>query len=511
MDTCVDVKKVELFLPPGFDIYELSELSPEELELVLTIGLNAYKTAKNDMNNEFNRETIERIVEELNVKFEEEMESLKNKTFGLEAVVEMQKENVKMMQMEQEEEIQKRIMICKSAYDSIVQTYVKERDTLRTQIENMERERDQNQNISRSFKTEIENKIQMEAMNLVKRELDTMQKILAEKEKQIENYKQMFEKSMLKIENVTQKRDVASIGKIGENQFKSLALNVFRDFEGFELVDVYSIGGMGDFHMQFKDMTILVDSKLYSNKVNSTSREKIKRDLLKNEHIHFAWLVSMDTMVDRFDKAPFMFEWVSSNKCICYINRLLKQEEPGELLRAVWYSCKTMNQLIVNEELEQSELGKMKENEMKMRDILSKLVKNNRERDTLLNQMKQNYDKTDELMREMLNTETNKWATTNYHGVVVDWWNKNLEECTGGDKIKSTLIWSQFKKDMGNEIGDMGCNTFKDILCSFLGEGKILKPKVKNSALEIINYRWRDGVEIQEGAKRKPGREAPSI
>ncbi len=79
-------------------------------------------------------------------------------------------------------------------------------------------------------------------------------------------------------------------------------------------------------------------------------------------------------------------------------------------------------------------------------------------------------------------------------GVVVNWWNKNMEECVGGEKIKSTQVWGHFKKDMASEIGEMSCGAFKDILCSFLGEGKILKPKVKNGALEIINYRWKNGV-----------------
>jgi hypothetical protein len=84
---------------------------------------------------------------------------------------------------------------------------------------------------------------------------------------------------------------------------------------------MHSVAGQGDFHLKFKGFTVLADSKLYSNKVNSTSRDKIKRDLKKNEHIQFAWLVSLDTTIDKFDKAPFMFEWLTErNACVISMN-----------------------------------------------------------------------------------------------------------------------------------------------------------------------------------------------
>jgi len=56
--------------------------------------------------------------------------------------------------------------------------------------------------------------------------------------------------------------------------------------------------------------------------------------------------------------------------------------------------------------------------------------------------------------------------------------------------MKSTAIWTQFKRDNEN-IGDMDCNSFKDILCSFLKEDQYIKPKTKAGALEIKNIRWK--------------------
>jgi len=476
MESYVELKKVVLYVNSGTVLPEiLSDLSPEETELVLLVGCLSLNEAKQKLGEITNRD----VLQEMSSNYETRIREAEIETF-------FHKEQLRLMELEKEQQIHNRMTQSRDIFDSLLASYQKERDTMRKRIDELESENEKSRDISRQT-------VQTEAIQLVKRELDTMRQILNEKEKQNENYKEMFERTMQKVDGLTQKRDVASIGKIGEGKFLELALSTFRDFEGFQIKDVCTIGGLGDFHLQFKEMTILVDSKLYSNKVNSTSREKIKRDLVNNEHIQFAWLVSMDTFVDRFDKAPFMFEWVNSDKCVCYINCLQKQAEPREMLRSVFYCCKAIHKMMSNENMEKCEVGILKEREMKMKDILSKLVKNNRERDTILNQMKGNFERTDELVREMLNEETNELAM-NYYRVVIDWWNRNLEKTESLEKIKSTVVWNQFKRDMGDELGEIDCNSFKDVLSSFLGE-EFAKSKTKGGALEISGFRFRENVE----------------
>lgn len=477
MESYVELKKVVLYVNAGTVLPEiLSDLSPEETELVLLVGCLSLNEAKQKLGEITNRE----ILQEMSSNYETRIRETEKELF-------FQKERLRLMELEKEDQIHNRITQSRDIFDSLLASYQKERDTMRRKIDELELENEKSRELSRQWKTET---VQTEAIQLVKRELDMMRQILNEKEKQNENYKEMFERTMQKVDGLTQKRDVASIGKIGEGKFLELALSTFRDFEGFQIKDVCTIGGLGDFHLQFKEMTILVDSKLYSNKVNSTSREKIKRDLVNNEHIQFAWLVSMDTFVDRFDKAPFMFEWVNSDKCVCYINCLQKQAEPRELLRSVFYCCKAIHKMMANENMEKCEVGILKEREMKMKDILSKLVKNNRERDTILNQMRGNFERADELVREMLNEETNEIAM-NYYRVVIDWWNRSLEKTESLEKIKSTVVWNQFKRDMGDELGEIDCNSFKEVLSSFLGE-EVAKPKAKGGALEISGFQWRE-------------------
>lgn len=500
MEDCLSVKKITLYVPSDSKIPEsMSEWSAEDTELILSVGSIALNRAKWSVGTANHKTLLKEMEQTLSKKYNDELESSREKTEQAQKELELQKERIRLIKEEEEDQIQRRLKQSKDVFDSLLESYRKEREDMQQRIAQLERDNDRARESSRQIQRDSEQKAQQHAMSLVSSELETMRKMLQEKDKQIESHKELFERSMTKIDFLTQKRDVASIGKIGEGQFRGLAMNIFRDFEGFQLKDVHSIGGLGDFHMQFKEMTILVDSKLYTNKVNSTSRDKIRRDLLNNEHIQFAWLVSMDTYIDRFDKAPFMFEWVNTQKCICYINNLRGQEEPGELLRSAWYCCKALLQMMTTDASEKGELNVLKEREMKIRDILSKIVKTNRERDTIMSQMRQNFERSDEYIKDLLNTET-AVVVNDYYRVVAEWWNRNLDESSVGAliPIKSTIVWTQFKRDMGENLGDIDATAFKDILCGFLGEDKITKPKVKGGALELKGFKWRAGVKLHE-------------
>ena len=488
LETCVNLKKLNLYVSQDARLPEsISSWSPEDTELILSVGYSAFLRAKCSYGKTNNREALREIEQEFHRKYEDDLESSRGLLKKTEIELEYSKERLRLIQEETEYQIERRLAQSKDVFDNLLESYRKEREDMQSRILQLQRENDS-----------VANKTHKEALSMVGRELESMRQMLKEKDKQIEVSREMFEKSISKVDALTQKRDVASIGKIGEGQFRGLAIAVFRDFEGFQMKDVHSIGGLGDFHLQFKEMTILVDSKLYTNKVPSTSRDKIKRDLLNNTHIEFAWLVSMDTYVDRFDKAPFMFEWVNPQKCICYINNLRGQEEPGELLRSAWYCCKALKQMMSTGASEKGELSLLKEREMKMRDIAKRLEKTGRERDTILSQMRQNFEKSDEYVRDLLNVETE--AVVEDYRVVVEWWNRNLMEDTNVGvliPIKSTLVWNQYKKDAGENLGDLDATTFKEILCGFLGEEKVQKPKTKGGALEIKGYVWRPEVRLR--------------
>ena len=501
MEDFVSVKKLTLYVPSHARLPEtITEWSPEDTELILSIGHLAFIQAKQSISTTNYREVVSELEHSLSKKYEESLTASREKAEKTERELQFQKERMKLMQDEEDAQVQRRMSQSKDAFEISLESYRREREEMQTRISHLERENDAAKSASRQLQLETDHRTHRDAIHLIGRELESMRQMLTEKDKQIEIHKEMFERSISKIDNLTQKRDVASIGKIGEGQFKGLAINTFRDFDGFQLKEVCSIGGLGDFHLLFKEFAVLVDAKLYTNKVNSTSRDKIRRDLLNNDHIQFAWLVSMDTSIDRFDKAPFMFEWVNSQKCICYINNLRGQEEPGELIRSVWYCCKALQQMMVTDANERGELSVLKEREMKMRDVVAKLAKSNRERDTILSQMRQNFERSDEYVRELMNKETAE-IVNDYYLAVVEWWNLNLETTQIETVIKSTVIWTQFKRDMGDKIGNIDATVFKDVLCGFLGEANVIKPKTKNSALEIRGFRFKDGVKMYDSKK----------
>ena len=517
------IKKINLYIPKEENLPEgFSQLSPEETLVVLRTGYDAFLGAKSGIISLTNEEVYEEIRRELSETHVQEMGDILGKMRKLETDLAVQQELYKTYTQEEDDKIErqvaKRLAIQQDAFDRLQKSYIMEREQVQGKMMDLDSEIFRLKELQKWSNVEKGEKIKEEAVQLVHRELETMRAILSEKDKQNENMKCVFEKAVEKIDGITQKRSVVSIGKMGEHQFKDIAAQAFRDFDGFELSDVHSVGGQGDFHLKFRDFVVLADSKLYSNKVNSTSRDKIKRDLKKNDHIHFAWLVSLDTMIDKFDKAPFMFEWLSDKKCICYVNQLLKYEEPGEILRAVWYCCNTLYGIMVGGEGDMNEIGKLRERELKIRELAQKMVKNCRERETIMTQFRSNFDKNDEYIREILDGETNQMVSESF-GIVVSWWNANMEQCdeSDGERIKSTAIWTQFKKTLGSDGAgtNMDANAFKDILCSFLHESKVVKPKTKAGALEIIGYRCKvgkDGIaDKTNGPSEKGNNVAPKI
>jgi len=472
------VKKINIYIPKNENLPEgFSNLPPEDTFLVLKTGYSAFESVKNDIRVLSNDEIYRTIRTELEKSFQEERRTLKESLSKTEKELYAQQELYKKYLETEDEKGEKLVTKRVETYERLQLAYKEEREHMQSRI------------IALETQVAAANaKMREEAMKMVNHELENLKQILSEKDKQNDFLRKSLDKAVEKIDGITQKKTTVSLGKIGEKQFDDIARATFRDFEGFEIVDMHSMAGQGDFHLKFRGFTILADSKLYSNKVNSTSRDKIKRDLKKNEHIQFAWLVSLDTTIDKFDKAPFMFEWLTDNKCVCYVNELLKYEEPGEILRAVWYCCNTLYNIITNEEGlgGVNEINQLREQERKIKEIAQKMVKNNRERETIITQLRMNMDKNDEYLREILSEETNKMAL-DYYNVIIEWWNANIIEEKGEQVLTTTILWQQFKKDKETKIE---YSSFKDILLSFLQAECIIKPKAKGGAFKVLNYNF---------------------
>jgi hypothetical protein len=275
-------------------------------------------------------------------------------------------------------------------------------------------------------------------------------------------------------------------GSEGEKQFEDYA-NTFIDFKGFKIIDKHTQGGEGDFHLHFEEFDVLADAKNYKKKVPVDQREKIKKDLIKNEHIHFGWLVSLNTSIDKFDRAPVMYEWINTTQCLVYINNLSSFEDPAKILRIVWFTCKELYKMIEDVNYDEEELTQLKDDKFKMMDKIRNLRKNIREINTSINTTKNLIQVMDDELKSMLENETNELVNSNI-SLFDDWWEENIEITLEEIQTSSTDLWTKFKHDnklLINEMNITGEN-FKQYLKSKVPmSGIILRNKNANSAFDV--------------------------
>ena len=176
---------------------------------------------------------------------------------------------------------------------------------------------------------------------------------------------------------------------------------------------------------------------------------------------------------------------------------MLLQENPREVLRSLWFACKELNRIIVNDEIEISELSKMKEYKIKVVNTVQKMKKNLREMNGSLTLIKQTVENMDEQIKELLNEETeNLIENIQYNDIVVNWWNVHLESADGEKaSLKSTDIWYKFRGDNKELLSDhkeLDTVWFKNVLSGFLSDKQLIKPKMKTGAYEVKNIKWKN-------------------
>ena len=317
-----------------------------------------------------------------------------------------------------------------------------------------------------------------EELNKVKEKYDSLYR---EKEKQVERMTDNYEKMLVQSHKSTSHK-----GSEGEKQFEDYA-NTFIDFKGFKIIDKHTQGGEGDFHLHFEEFDVLADAKNYKKKVPVDQREKIKKDLIKNEHIHFGWLVSLNTSIDKFDRAPIMYEWINTTQCLVYINNLSSFEDPAKILRIVWFTCKELYKMIEDVNYDEEELTQLKDDKFKMMDKIRNLRKNIREINTSINTTKNLIQVMDDELKGMLENETNELVHSNI-SLFDDWWGENIEITSEEVQTSSTDLWTKFKQDnklLINEMNITGEN-FKQYLKSKVPmSGIILRNKNANSAFDV--------------------------
>ena len=362
------------------------------------------------------------------------------------------------------------------------------------QLENMKKQNEKLENAMDAMREQLK-VYESENSSVIQKEVDKMREkcdmLLQEKDNQNKLNREAVEKlqeSVIKFAN----KSTSHKGSEGEKQFSDYA-ETFMDFKGFEIIDKHTQGGEGDFHLHFEDFDILADAKNYKKKVPIDQREKIKKDLLKNEHIHFGWLVSLNTSIDKWDKSPIMYEWINTTQCIVYINNLSCFEDPKKILRIVWYTCKELYKLIEDVNVDTTELTALREKQFKINDKIKNIRKNIRELNTNINIFKNIITNMDDQLREILESETSNIVNSNF-SLFDDWWEQNIEVSNESIEL-STDLWMRFRQDKKELIKEMDIKVekFKQFIKTKVpGSSLIVKSKNANSAFEIKGIKLKE-------------------
>ena len=358
---------------------------------------------------------------------------------------------------------------------------VKMEEQIKNMYENMlEKMRSQIETMSVQIKSyELQNK------DLIKAEVDKARErydlILNEKDKQINRLSETYEKLIIQSHKSTSHK-----GSDGEKTFSDYA-ETFIDFKGFNIIDKHTQGGEGDFHLHFEEFDILVDAKNYKKKVPIDQREKIKNDLQKNEHLHFGWLVSLNTSIDKFDKSPIMYDWINTTQCLVYINNLSSFEDPKKILRIVWFTCKELYKLIEDVDQDENDSSELKEKNFKLIDKIKNVRKTIREINTSMNTTRNLIQVMDDDLRCLLENETNEIVSSNF-SLFDDWWTENVIVTNDDTVVVSTDLWFRFKQENKLIINEMNISgdKFKQYIKSKVPSScVILRNKNANSAFDI--------------------------
>ena len=331
----------------------------------------------------------------------------------------------------------------------------------------------------------------------VKKEREKYNLLLQEKDKQNQLNREAFDKAE-KMINKTNTKTSITIGDDGEQLFENLA-DTFKDFAGYKIENKAKQGHKGDFHLFFEDFNILVDSKNYSGSVQKKEIKKIESDLMVNDNMNYAWLVSLNSNICEYNRFPIMTKWITTDvgvKCILFINNLLDHKEPRNILRQAWSICEDFYRLTKNLDKEDGELAEYRHRNLLFKKHINNLQDRAAEIRRGINVLHNSLKNLDTDLIEILSLISddiiNEKVTLD--NIIKKWWNDNIEYVNDDSKMTSTEIWNKFKKENKEYVGDnkVTIENFKDIITSNIVDSSTYTEKTKKSSIEFIGFKWRE-------------------
>ena len=356
------------------------------------------------------------------------------------------------------------------------------------------------------FLSKQNKKYELESKDIIKEESEKAREkyeiLLKEKDLQNQLNREVFDKASLLI-NKNISKSSASIGDDGENIFESLS-ETFKDFNGYKIENKSKQGHKGDFHLFFDEFNVLVDSKNYSGSVQKKEVNKIESDLMINDNMKFAWMVSLNTPICEQNRFPITSKWINTDvglKCILFINNLLSYKEPTNLLRQAWYMSSELNKLIKNVNKEDVELEYYREKELKQKKQIENLQERTRELRRNINTSNNILKNMDKDLMEMLLEITDKMVNDkfDFNGKINSWWNNSIVYTNDESKLTSSEIWCKFKRENKDYVTEnkLTIEQFKEKITSIVNSANYIEKNNKKGAVEFIGYKFKE-IEINE-------------
>jgi len=307
----------------------------------------------------------------------------------------------------------------------------------------------------------------------------------------IQNNELLIQESKNTIEELKKEKNMSNTlkGDIGENYLFELLIDTFNDFENFNIENKSKISHSADILMEFKNFSILIDSKNYTNGVGKKEIKKLNDDINNNKHIKVAWLVSLHTPINNFSKYPVMYD-IKDNVCYCYINSLSKNENPKHFLRSIWYACNFLFERILNVDTGEILLEKYKKNEIRIKNIIDKMLKKSKERNATLKQLIENFEETERDLKEILSDEI--VSVYEIHSEIVKkWWNNNIK-FQENSKLKTKNIYEIFNNDENNKNSGINIDSFKYIIKDIVDNTNIVTGKTDKADYTILKINFNN-------------------
>jgi len=454
-------KIIHLIVPDNEIVPEIiATFSPEENYLMLKIGSECLREGRNAAIGLSQKEIYQKIKEET----KEEVQKLELDIIVQKEITKKMEENIEKMYKGQIEKLEKQI--------EFLSIQLKEHKNNNTDL------------------------VDKEVLK-VKEKYDLL---LHEKDRQNQLNREVFDKAEKLINKSNSKTSIA-IGDDGEQLFENLA-DTFKDFAGYKIENKAKQGHKGDFHLFFEEFNVLVDSKNYSGSVQKKEIKKIESDLMVNDNMNYAWLVSLNSNICEYNRFTIMTKWITTDvgvKCILFINNLLEHKDPKNILRQAWLMCNDFNKLTKKVNKEDGELEKYREKDFLYKKHINNLQDRAAEIRRGINGCSNVLKNMENDLLEMLSVASDEIINDKFalNNKINEWWDMNIEYVNNDNKLTSTDIWNKFKRENKEYVleNKVTIDQFKDIITNIVDSSTYIE-KTKKSAIEFIGFKFKE-IEIE--------------